>query len=640
MRGTGRTLSPFPPRGHSSPGLPFWPGPRRRTLRPNRSQPTRPGPTTPPWQFPGWPRTSRTALPCRSRCRPARRCGSAASSPCSAPASSATRRARRRCSTSRSPSAGWRSARPCRATSSPTAISARSPGRRRRELRAWLAHGPTCADAPAVHALLLNRLPRGAARPAGARHASRWRPTCPPPRPPPRCPRRPKPSARCPTATPRSTAPSRRRRAGRQAGSGGTPAGAARAACPPAYAALLRGEAGADPVHPQPRRGRLRAGLRGRPPLPAPRLQRRRAGRPRSPGWPPGGWAGPSWRAARSRRAGGPSSPPRRCAPPPPSGPPAPTCGWPTRRATCPGCGAPPRERRTFYGMLARRTLGLDIGFGPAGQDARDTLGAGRHRGRRRHAAGHARLRPAAGRPGRTAPKPNCASSGRRCRSEPALGRAVMLVAVKAGLIELAAQLADLVQTADGRPREQLRFPLPRLRPAGGFRLDPALVYGIARTESNFDADMVSSAGAVGLMQIMPDTASFITGRPADAVARGDLRDPSLNLDLGQRYVDYLGPARRRSAATCLRLLASYNCRPRQLRALARHGSRRRRPAAVHRGDSRWRRHGPSCRACWPTRGSTRPACTCPRRASTNSPPAAGRAIIRSNRQQPPARLH
>ena len=32
-------------------------------------------------------------------------------------------------------------------------------------------------------------------------------------------------------------------------------------------------------------------------------------------------------------------------------------------------------ERRTFYGMLARRTLGLDVGFGPGGRDVRETLG-------------------------------------------------------------------------------------------------------------------------------------------------------------------------------------------------------------------------------------------------------------------------
>jgi soluble lytic murein transglycosylase-like protein len=72
---------------------------------------------------------------------------------------------------------------------------------------------------------------------------------------------------------------------------------------------------------------------------------------------------------------------------------------------------------------------------------------------------------------------------------------------------------------------------------------------------------MVSSAGAVGLMQIMPDTASFITGRPAGPALSGDLRDPSMNLNLGQRYVDYLGGTDT-IGGNLLWMLASYNSGP------------------------------------------------------------------------------
>jgi soluble lytic murein transglycosylase-like protein len=217
-------------------------------------------------------------------------------------------------------------------------------------------------------------------------------------------------------------------------------------------------------------------------------------------------------------------------------------------------------ERRTFYGMLARRTLRLDTGFGPGGGDARETLGeadieavAATRQGLRAFAllqvgqdhraeAELRRLWPLA-------------------EGAPALGRAVMLVAARAGLVDLAAQLADLAQSADGRPRDSMRFPVPRLRPAGGFRMDPALVYGITRTESNFDAALASPAGATGLMQIMPDTASFITGAPATASLCGRLRDPSVNLDLGQRYVAYLA-GQDGIGGDLLRLLASYNAGP------------------------------------------------------------------------------
>ncbi len=55
-----------------------------------------------------------------------------------------------------------------------------------------------------------------------------------------------------------------------------------------------------------------------------------------------------------------------------------------------------------------------------------------------------------------------------------ALSGAVLRVAEAAGLLDLAAQLAGLIETAEGRPHDDARFPIPPLRPAGGFRMDPA----------------------------------------------------------------------------------------------------------------------------------------------------------------------
>ena len=42
-----------------------------------------------------------------------------------------------------------------------------------------------------------------------------------------------------------------------------------------------------------------------------------------------------------------------------------------------------------------------------------------------------------------------------------------MLVARQAGLVELAGQLADLLQSADGLPREATRFPAAAAAPGG-----------------------------------------------------------------------------------------------------------------------------------------------------------------------------
>ena len=64
------------------------------------------------------------------------------------------------------------------------------------------------------------------------------------------------------------------------------------------------------------------------------------------------------------------------------------------------------------------------------------------------------------------------------------------------------------------------------------------ILYGLVREESYFDADIVSSAGAIGLSQLMPATAA--------AVARGlrmtnpDLRDPATNLTIGARHLEAL----------------------------------------------------------------------------------------------------
>jgi soluble lytic murein transglycosylase-like protein len=130
-----------------------------------------------------------------------------------------------------------------------------------------------------------------------------------------------------------------------------------------------------------------------------------------------------------------------------------------------------------------------------------------------------------------------------------------MLVAERAGLPDLAAQLADVVQAADGRVRDATRFPIPRLRPAGGFTADPALVYGMARVESNFDPTSVSRAGAQGLMQIMPRTARFVASPEGGRIA---LDDPAVNLDLGQRFIVYLAGLDS-VGGDLIRLLASYN---------------------------------------------------------------------------------
>jgi len=76
----------------------------------------------------------------------------------------------------------------------------------------------------------------------------------------------------------------------------------------------------------------------------------------------------------------------------------------------------------------------------------------------------------------------------------------------------------------------------------------PALLFGLIRTESAFQSGVVSSAGAVGLTQLMPDTAQEMAGRIRRAggpdYAAGEdglnLKNPEQNIHIGAYYLNYL----------------------------------------------------------------------------------------------------
>ena len=71
--------------------------------------------------------------------------------------------------------------------------------------------------------------------------------------------------------------------------------------------------------------------------------------------------------------------------------------------------------------------------------------------------------------------------------------------------------------------------------------VDPFLVYGVIRAESRFRPDVVSSAGAIGLMQVTPGTGYWIANRlgMADFTA-ADLYRPGINIEFGVWYLRYL----------------------------------------------------------------------------------------------------
>lgn len=69
-------------------------------------------------------------------------------------------------------------------------------------------------------------------------------------------------------------------------------------------------------------------------------------------------------------------------------------------------------------------------------------------------------------------------------------------------------------------------------------QLDPAFIFAVTRQESAFVSNAKSSAGALGLMQLMPNTAKLVAKRHQLSLkGSGGLMDPGTNIQLGSRYL-------------------------------------------------------------------------------------------------------
>ena len=87
-----------------------------------------------------------------------------------------------------------------------------------------------------------------------------------------------------------------------------------------------------------------------------------------------------------------------------------------------------------------------------------------------------------------------------------------------------------------------LLYPRPyenEVRAAARFaKLDTPLIYGVIRQESLFRADAVSSAGAIGLAQLLPETARLVAREWQQPVPRpADLLDPAVNIKLAASHL-------------------------------------------------------------------------------------------------------
>jgi soluble lytic murein transglycosylase len=221
--------------------------------------------------------------------------------------------------------------------------------------------------------------------------------------------------------------------------------------------------------------------------------------------------------------------------------------------------GVAAEHPRTFYGLLARHTLGIDTAFDfdrspftesdaqqllevPAGRRALALLQVGET------ARAEAELR------------------GLAPRASAAVIEAMVGVADRANMPALSLQLAGLIGEGGQRLHHAL-YPVPRWTPIGGFTVDRALVFAVMRQESQFFADAKSYAGALGVMQLMPATAHAMARRAGvrltarDRTMRDALADPEFNMALAQEYITEL-MQNERIKGNLLLLAAAYNCGP------------------------------------------------------------------------------
>ncbi|MEO6582200.1 MAG: lytic transglycosylase domain-containing protein, partial [Sphingomicrobium sp.] len=207
------------------------------------------------------------------------------------------------------------------------------------------------------------------------------------------------------------------------------------------------------------------------------------------------------------------------------------------------------RSNESFYGLLARETLGMDTRL-PANPPAANALVESLPNVRRALELARIGERPLA---------------EEMLRHQARIGRP----AEHHGLIDVARRLdlagAQFWLAHNGQPgavsHPQDGYPIPRWTPVTGWRVDPALAFAHIIQESTFRSDAVSPAGAVGLMQVRPGTASDMARAQGLAYSSAALTDPRYNLEFGQSFIELM----RRSSATSgqlPRMMAAYNAGP------------------------------------------------------------------------------
>lgn len=210
------------------------------------------------------------------------------------------------------------------------------------------------------------------------------------------------------------------------------------------------------------------------------------------------------------------------------------------------------RMRETFYGMIAHAALGMsDDRDGGVKLTANDWTAIGTIPNVRRAAA--------------------LAEIGENGLAEDMLRyqARIGLARDHESLIHLAARLnlpaAQIWLAQNGPSGARLspsaRYPMPAWTPASGWQVDKALIFAHALQESRFKTDAVSSAGARGVMQLMPGTASMVSRHLGRSFDPASLLQPAANIELGQAYLRELAD-NAGTGGLLPKVIAAYNAGP------------------------------------------------------------------------------
>ncbi len=115
----------------------------------------------------------------------------------------------------------------------------------------------------------------------------------------------------------------------------------------------------------------------------------------------------------------------------------------------------------------------------------------------------------------------------------------LLIVALIAGGIWLLSGNFRKAQNVLGQKMYPIKYSGYVDKAAEKYNLDKALIYAVIRTESKFDPNCESNVGAVGLMQMMPESFRWVQKLRGTSLDDSELSKPSVNISYGSYLLKY-----------------------------------------------------------------------------------------------------